>query len=210
MPIYDRIISLGANCECAWHIRNYFGIETAYPFDRWITSHDSVVEILTSNFSKLPIPESLKVINNGETVRCEKYNILHHHDFERDENGVVLPDLCRQIPRLREKYAALIARFYRDCGEGRILFIRNRATADDRGLSPWKNIELRNLLAMIFPSADISLLVSNTDAGLNGDARVMWEKITVHNDLPEGDWRVSGKGWSEMFNRLDIHRSTNA
>ncbi|MGH9828642.1 MAG: hypothetical protein ACREDR_35930, partial [Blastocatellia bacterium] len=89
---------LESNCERAWNIRNHCGIATAYPFDWWITPHDSVVKLLTSNFSQLLTPEALKLSHNRETVRCENYNILHHHDFERDEFNMVLPDLARKFP----------------------------------------------------------------------------------------------------------------
>ncbi|MGH9828641.1 MAG: hypothetical protein ACREDR_35925 [Blastocatellia bacterium] len=90
------------------------------------------------------------------------------------------------------------------------MFIRNRVPADDRGLSPHpREIELRNLLAKTFSKANISLLVSNTGClAPAGNAQVIWDDITVYDDVPEGDWRVSPKGWSEMFNRLDIRLSS--
>lgn len=118
---------------------------------------------------------------------------------------MVLPDLASQLPNLREKYSALTTRLYRDCANGRILFVRNRAMTEGGAPELQEHMKLSNLLAAIFPNADITLLVTNSGfRGSSGDNRIIWDEITAYDDVPAGHWTGSPKGWAEMFARHDI------
>ena len=109
---YQKIVSLGSNCEITWNIRSYFGIEEAYPFDWWMTPYHSLLKILDNNFEGLFDEQNIRIATDKLTVVDKKYNILYHHDFERDEEGLIIADnLAFQLLRLKEKYQYLQQRF---------------------------------------------------------------------------------------------------
>jgi hypothetical protein len=85
-------------------------------------------------FEKLFQPENLEVISlNGkerESVRCNHYGILHHHDFTRDENGQVDLDIASQMPRVVEKSRFIVNRFLQTFTGKRVLFVRNSLVGD--------------------------------------------------------------------------------
>ena len=122
---YDYVIPLGGNCETSWNIRNYFGYSHAYPFDWWITPFDSLLKILQDDFQNLLNPANIEIIRNNETVICNYYKILHHHDFKRDDQEKVIEDIEHQVLTLRQKYDYLISRFRADASSKKVLFIRN-------------------------------------------------------------------------------------
>jgi hypothetical protein len=50
MESRQLFMSLGTNCEAAYHVRRYFAFETAFPFDWWITPVRLVSGLTLSGF----------------------------------------------------------------------------------------------------------------------------------------------------------------
>lgn len=201
----DRVVSLGSNCEVTAALRDYFNVDRAYPFDWWITPLKSVKKILRDDFKSLLNSEFLEVSKDKNTVHCKHYNILHHHDFTRGEGYQIIPDIESQIPNLKAKFEYLADRFFKDCATGKNLFIRNRVGYDsyldqDGGDIQEDYEDLYRLICEIFPLADNYLLVTNVGhAGVSQNGKIFFDDITNHGECD--DFRVSPKGWRELFER---------
>lgn len=209
---FDKIISLGCNCELTWNIRSHFGIERAYPLDWWITPFQALRKLLESRFHDLFNVSNLEVSQDLLTVRDTSYNLLYHHDFKRTEDGRIIGDcLDQQVPLLKQKYDMLIERFFRDPENKRVLFVRNRdgnIPHLDRDTTPMDSTtfeQLYTLLEKLFPTSHISLLVTNCPVfprvrRTKGDIR--WDETANYDDAQF--FAGSPRGWREMFCRNTI------
>lgn len=210
---FDKIISLGCNCELTWNIRAHFGIECAYPLDWWITPFQALWKLLESRFHDLFNINHLEVSSDLLTVRDTYYNLLYHHDFRKTADDKIINDnLERQIPLLKQKYDMLTERFFNDPKNKRVLFIRNRdgnIPHLERDTTPMdKNtfVQLFDLLGKLFPDSAISLLVTNCPVFpivQRKNGRIVWDIVAEHYD----DYKFFGgspRGWQEMFSRNNI------
>ncbi|MCE5274210.1 MAG: DUF1796 family putative cysteine peptidase [Syntrophaceae bacterium] len=209
---FDKIISLGCNCELTWNIRSYFGIERAYPLDWWITPFQALWKLLENRFHDLFNISNLEVSQDLLTVRDTYYNLLYHHDFKRTEDDKIIRDgLDQQVPLLKQKYDMLIERFFKDPENKRVLFVRNRdgnIPHLDRDTTPMDNTtfeQLYTLLEKLFPDSQISLLITNCPLfprvrRTKGD--ILWDEIAIYDDAQF--FAGSPRGWQEMFCRNNI------
>jgi len=209
---FDKIISLGCNCELTWNIRNHFGIERAYPLDWWITPFQALWKLLENRFHDLFNISNLEVSQDLLTVRDTYYNLLYHHDFKRTEDDKIIGDcLDQQVPLLKQKYDMLIERFFKDPENKRVLFVRNRdgnIPHLDRDTTPMDNTtfeQLYTLLENLFPHSHISLLITNCPVfprvrRTKGD--ILWDEIADYDDAQF--FAGSPRGWREMFCRNNI------
>ncbi len=189
---FDRIISLGCNCELALNIRDYFGIERAYPFDWWITPFQALWKLLEGRFHNLLNINNLEVSSDLLTVRDKYYNLLYHHDFKRTEDDKIIPDsIDQQLSLVKQKYDMLIHRFFNDLQNKRVLFIRNRdgnIPHLDKDTTPMDEntfVRLYDLLEKLFPDSAISLLVTNCPISPGIRRRngcIVWDKVDDHYD----------------------------
>jgi hypothetical protein len=209
---FDRIISLGCNCELTWNIRNHFGIESAYPLDWWITPFQALRKLLENRFHDLFNMNNLEVSHDLLTVKDKYYNLLYHHDFKRTEDDKIIDDnIDQQIPLLKQKYEMLIERFFKDPENKRVLFVRNRdgnIPHLDRDTTPMdKNTfeQLYNLLEELFPNSQITLLITNCPIFPNVRRRkgyMVWDEVVNYDDAQY--FAGSPRGWQEMFFRNNI------
>ena len=210
---FDRIISLGCNCEVALNIRDYFGIERAYPFDWWITPFQALWNLLEGRFHNLFNINNLEVSSDLLTVRDKYYNLLYHHDFKRTEDDKIIPDnIEQQLPLVKQKYNMLIHRFFNDLHNKRVLFIRNsdgNIPHLDRDATPMDEntfVQLYELLEKLFPDSAISLLITNcpTFSGIRrGNGCIVWDE-TANNYNDYEFFIGSRQGWKEMLTRNNI------
>jgi hypothetical protein len=209
---FDKIISLGCNCEVTWNIRKYFGIECAYPLDWWITPYQALRMLLENRFHDLFNINNLEVSHDLLTVRDTYYNLLYHHDFKRTEDDKIIDDIIdQQLPLLKQKYDMLIERFFHDPKDKRVLFIRNRdGNIPHLGLdtTPMDSItfeHLYDLLEELFPSSQICLLITNCPLFPRVQRTrgyIVWDQIVDYGD---GHYFAgSPRGWQELFSRNNI------
>lgn len=210
---YDSIVSIGSNCEVTRNLWDYFGVSTAYPFDWWITPFHATLEVLESGFSGLFEATNLHVPPDRGTVVDTRLNIMHHHDFARDDDGKVRVDeIEQQLQALKNKYRFLAQRFVSDLSGKRVLFIRNRCGNDpvylrgDYGdLQPEQCIEIHKRLRKLLPATRFDLLATNKPGferfSYQG-SRIFSDSIFDHGDCE--DYRISPQGWAELFQRNRI------
>lgn len=111
---YDFIAGCGPNCRTAFHVRRIFGITNGNPFDWSITPLESVGRII-ENWEQFSIEaEDIELDTKFRTVVNNKWALLHHHDFPRDEHHQVIVDGLRNrhvLGNLNQKYRFLLNRF---------------------------------------------------------------------------------------------------
>lgn len=214
---YDRIVSIGSNCEVTWNIRNYFNTDKAYPFDWWMTPFQSTIDILDTRFNGLFEAANIDIPADRGTVVDKRFNLMYHHDFARDEDNLIVPDkIEEQLVTLRHKYQYLAARFIDDLDGKEVLFVRNRCGNDpaylrgDYGdIQPDQCIELHRALTKLLPNCRFDLFATNKpgfEAFRHRDSRIFSDSIVEHGDCD--DYMVSPKGWAEMFRRNDVRLRT--
>ena len=209
---FDKIISLGCNCELTWNIRKHFGIERAYPLDWWITPFQALWKLLDSRFNDLFNTDNLEVSPDLLTVKDKYYNLLYHHDFRRTKDDKIIADnISQQIPLVRQKYDMLIDRFFKDLQNKRVLFIRNRdgnIPHVDRDTTPMDEntfVRLYDFLEKLFPDSEISLLITNCPIFPSIQRRngcIVWDEVVNEDDYRS--FLGSPRGWQEMFSRNNI------
>jgi len=210
---YDRIVSIGSNCEVTWNIRNHFSTDKAYPFDWWMTPLHSMIELLDAQFTGLFDKKNICVPPDLKTVIDKKYNIMHHHDFQRDEAGLIVSNkIEEQLSSLKQKYDFLAKRFKDDLDGKRILFIRNRCGNDPNYLNgdygeiqPEQCIEMHRALSALLPQAKFDIFATNKtkfDSFFYNGSEIFSDSIVNLGDCD--DYRVSPKGWSKMFRQHNI------
>lgn len=213
--VYDEIVCLGCNCEVTWNVRDYFGIEKAFPFDWWITPNTTLISILQNKFNDLLNFKNLVFSSDGHTVLDAQYNVLYHHDFPRDADGnVIMENREESCRNAKEKYEYLSHRFLHDLAGKKVLFIRNNYINNG---SPYLGYEtvmpdhnyfklLCDTLFEVVPNCNFDLLVTDynpapTDFEYHG-ANIAFDRITNYNDA--NDFKISPKGWRELFERQKI------
>jgi hypothetical protein len=211
----DYVVSLGGNCEVAEQIRHHFRIKRAYCFDWWITPFQTVIDLLNCDFSG--IFDELTLQGGHGSVKCKRYNMLHHHDFLRDDKGrVETSKIDGQIPELKEKFSFLISRMRADCSEGRkILFIRSwREIVHEpsdyprhliRGVPHYDFKSFLDAIEGRFPDADFKCLFVNYGDQTISDSRALFHNIKDFGDIK--NWAGSYLGWKEMFDKFDVRLS---
>ena len=206
-------MSLGSNCEITGNIRSYFKIEEAYPFDWWMTPYHALLKILDNNFDGLFEEQNIIVPHDKLSIIDKKYNILYHHDFERDKEGLIVTDnLELQLLHLKEKYHYLQQRFITKLSGKKILFIRNRCGNDPNYLQgDFGHLEAKHckkicdLIINLLPNTSFDLLITNLPNFEGFQYKNSWvfsDSIIDYQD--SHDYMVSPKGWGELFKRNEI------
>jgi hypothetical protein len=210
---YDRVVSIGSNCEVTWNIRNHFKVDRAYPFDWWMTPFNTMIELLENRFTGLFESTNIHVPPDRKTVVDKRYNLMYHHDFHRDADGLVILDsIDEQIIELKKKYEFLSRRFIGELGGKEVLFIRNRCGNDpayldgDYGdIQPEQCIEIHRKLSALLPNTKFDIFATNKpgfEFFRYGSSEIFCDSIVDANDCD--DYRVSPKGWANMFKRNNI------
>jgi hypothetical protein len=210
---YDRVVSIGSNCEVTGNIRHHFKTGRAYPFDWWMTPFRALLDVLDARFSGLFEASNLSIPADRGTVVDTRFNLMYHHDFARDEDGrVIVGDVEKQLTELRKKYARRADRFINELDGKRVLFVRNRCGNDpaylngDYGdIQPDQCMEIQRALSALLPHTQFDLFATNKpgfEAFSYRGSKIFSDSIIEYGDC--SDYMVSPKGWAEMFERNRI------
>ena len=106
----NSIISLGSHCEPGIHYRRFFGAEPYSPFD-WLITYplETLLKILDTDGKYFG--DEVAFAMDGTSAICTKYGCFYHHEFERNEKGMVLISsqalkICKE--KLNYKYLKFI------------------------------------------------------------------------------------------------------
>jgi hypothetical protein len=210
-PSFDHTISLGRKCSVAYNLRRRFSTSTAYPFDWWEMGYGTLTRLLDDNFAALFAPETLALDPETGCVCSTHYGLKHWHDFAQDGERRALPGFEAQLPFLKEKFAALIARMDRTMNSGRVLAVRDGLYAE--GETPdlpapeiaTRAAALLERLRARWPAGSVELLVVNPsptplpdltppDPGI----RYAWVAEEPGDDI----WQAAA--WDRMFDNQAI------
>jgi hypothetical protein len=220
MDPFDRVISLGTDCEIAFNLRKFFGVERAYPFDWWFTPLDAVAPVLLSRFALEIDRSNLTLVGGGRSILNRKYRILHHHDFPRlPGSRLIDPDWTSTIDACRAKFASLGRRFFDDLASARrALFFLNRNGVheflDERGVRAARDAlhyrAIERALEELFPTLEFFLVVSEPDVdaldATAGARRILHlPPVKDYGDRVDGaHFAGSPRGWSEALSTLSV------
>lgn len=149
---YDQVVSLGAICQVAHHLRRR-GLRTmSGPLDWFITySPAQVTRLLGNRFAGFMDLKNLKVEGvHGESlqVRDTDYDCLSVHDFPLSCNSA---ERLQSYPEFRAKMDRRVARLLAslddpDCS---ILFVRQFGRAADKDCWAWLGHELQECVKVL-------------------------------------------------------------
>ncbi|MGL5938804.1 MAG: FkbM family methyltransferase [Waterburya sp.] len=193
---FDKVISLGSFCMTASQIRRQLEQSEAYILDWWVTSHESILELIGKDFNDLFSLDNLQVkpaAYNGKIslIFDSKYGHFYNHDFPRKNKddqslisyggGSVIENWQSYIPDCIEKYKFLKNRWFSTlCTGKKILFARI-----EYNWTPKKALELRNLIFQKYPDIQAHFLFAGL-ADEPYDLRDNWnvESVTTFHVPP--------------------------
>jgi hypothetical protein len=207
---FDYALSLGGWCGVAHNLRRRFRTNAAYPFDWWEFDHAGLLRLLDEDFAALFTLENLFIDETTGHVGCRHYQVMHRHDFATGPDGRALPHFAPQLPHLKEKFAALIARMDRNATPGkRLLAVREELFPTGQDVPPEeagrRATALYERLRARWPEAEVTLLVVNPTllpvAGLKPPGPgIRFDWLTRR---PEADqWQA--EAWDEVFTRQGL------
>ena len=211
---FAHVVSLGANCEPAHHLRRTGRHTVRGLFDWLVTPLASIASILEDGGARLG--RDFISAHDGTSVRCAAYDVLYHHEFPRDAGGLVrfsaeLSETCRR--KMTYKMASLVQAC---CEAGPVLFIRFGPGSDlpwDPHAAPEQVVAATDLNALVhaisrrFPSLDFRLLAITTAADAEVRADEPLDARVALRRLPrqEGDgWALSDGDWAGLLGELDF------
>jgi hypothetical protein len=155
--MFDRYVGLGLNCEVAFQVRRLSGRSDAHVFDWQLTTQESLVHVLRTDFADYLRLPNLELPPDRRYVLDTATGLQFHHLFPTAIDGTIVPGrMARDFPRLRSRADHLIRR-WRDtvASDLTVLYLR-RDPIDE--LTPANMIELRDVLRECYPAHRFALL----------------------------------------------------
>ena len=200
-----HIVSLGGNCRVTYNIRKFFGFQSAYPFDWWITRLTAATAFLNEpSIELLYRPDLLAPLRKGKHIQSivnTHYGMHLHHEFPRDRARHVVTDFAAftAVPRARMTYVLEKMKQLNRPGN-RLLLVRNYLP-EDRHMHEQVS-RLIEAAANYFRAADdLRFLFINPPAEAKRDDRVMTLQFA---DRRGGDWKGDVPQWQANLARVTV------
>lgn len=214
------VISLGAWCRPAYHIRNYFGYDRAFPHDWNITSYNALIHTLADGYdpgAEVMLPNS--VMNQFESATDLASGVIYQHDLHRDQievEGVRLADTASNraiLKQVRSKAQALHRRLKETATTNPVIFVRWIRYGHPDG--EWNEAfdgeiaeELYATLLHYCGHDRVKLL--HVVSGQRGEETPLcvftstnFGATAVLYERPETDWTGDPEPWNAMFERVE-------
>ncbi len=212
---YDHIISIGGNCDVAYHIRRHYGLETSFPMDWLILSFEGAISLFDDQFRDFIVLNRLSLWNGTRhAFQCSQREIIYQHDFSRDHQALVkVENLVSDFNLAKIKYRRRIKRL-KDlcCAKRSILFVRSWReilhTPPDypeyciRGVPKYAFLRLLNSIECCFPDISFQVLFINYGDQELDDPRAIFENVRNMGDVT--NWAGSPAGWDAILNNYNI------
>jgi hypothetical protein len=157
---FDRLISLGSDCQAATNIQLFSGSLPA-DFFNWIaTPLEGLIDTIETDFAHILHRENVIYTENfiNKTVVDSRNGFDFFHFFSHDATGGVNENAIEQeLDSQREKFKFLADRWLSTMNNARILFVRvapksaNLETIDDL-------LRVHELLSRKYPSVESTIL----------------------------------------------------
>lgn len=193
------------------NVRRHFGVEQAFPFDWWITPILAIKPLLQNGFDLGIDPDNLELTVDGKSVLNRRWQILHHHDFQR-KDGLIVEDWKNHIPSVRDKYAFLFQRMVEafDHSRSATIFINGNGGHEyltrEYRLScsqPGIYTGIFDALKDRWPHLKITPVVCNPPPTSEPPADAIILRVQDYGDREPGkDFAKSVRGWNEAFSTL--------
>lgn len=149
---YDEVVSLGKSCEVATQLRLKGIRKNAYPFD-WLVSPFDALESFIINEGVHFLDEDKLVFKEINPPNHPYYSVLDSYYGLESYHDFLGPDDIAQHDKVRAKFDRRKKRFFDLLrSDNRILLIRSGGTRQEAE-------RLNNLLQMLYPNLDYTLLV---------------------------------------------------
>ncbi|MEI9965318.1 MAG: DUF1796 family putative cysteine peptidase [Caulobacteraceae bacterium] len=199
---FSHVASLGRRCRTTHRLRRFFGFDTAFPFDWWITPLDGAVRFLRDwDLDRLYDPARLREVRRrGRLAFIEHadYAIRLQHEFPMDARETVLPGWGAAIPEARARTAHLMDKFDRlDRPDRRILFVRELAREEEGETA--LIADLREAALAHAPRAEAAFLLISP-GGVAADG---WISLGI-DDPVERPWTGDADLWDRALAGLGL------
>src|SRR5665213_3926152 len=116
MKSFTALVSLGYRCRSTQRLREFFGVDSAYPFDWWVSPLKGVVRLLREwDIEQLLDLEMLQEVHAGRHVayvRHRRYGVKLQHDFPLD-GKYVAPGWQDHLPAVNARISYLMRKLDR-------------------------------------------------------------------------------------------------
>lgn len=205
-----HVVSLGAYCAAAHNIRRFYGVETAYCFDWWVTPLTGLAK-----FFENPDADALyrstdlqPVVNDaGIPVIINRHiGIEYFHEFKvtgTEDGPRVAASFDEDVPKARDRTAALIKRLMAlNAAGNRIAFLRTAFPRDFDEDAPALCARLAAALDRCFDQATYTAVMASTRA-------VAWTLPPGFTSLrfvatQAADWRGHPPDWDAFLTSTGI------
>ena len=199
MKSFTALVSLGYRCRSTQRLRAFFGVESAYPFDWWVSPLKGAARLLRDwDVEPLLDIDMLQEVHAGRHiayVRHRRYGIKLQHDFPLDRKYIA-PGWQEHIPAAKSRISHLMKKLDRLNRPGhRVLFCRE--LSDFEPAEPKLINELREAAAARTPLAEHEfLLISRSGMPAKG-----WISLRVDDPNPE-PWSGDPAIWDRSLGSL--------
>jgi hypothetical protein len=202
------ILGLGTNCELTHNLRRVYGLETAFPFDWWITPLTSLKPLVENGFDFDITDGNLERTEDRMSVINRRWKILHHHDFPR-KDGQIRDDWREFIPETAQKYDALARRLDAalDQAASAVIFINGNGgheylTRDERLACGQAGLYAGVIAAVQarWPQLRFMPVICNPSPASAPPSEATVLTVKDYGDRESGkDFAKSPRGWSEAL-----------
>jgi hypothetical protein len=214
--IYEQIISLGAWCQVAHQVHRRFGRTWGGVFDWLVTPYESLLQVIEDDGERLA--RSFSPVEDRNSVVCNEYGVLYHHEFRRRPDGRRIFDRF-SLDNCQSKFTHKIATFLTCVRSGRpTLFVRYGTFCSNPQAYPYiaepsvftdaDAHRLDELLRRKFPNLPYTLAIvynpEYTPASLTLTGRIVPWAMPVNID-PDDPYRWTGNDcdWDKFFSLFE-------
>lgn len=214
----DQIVSLGGWCQTRFQIERVFGTSWSSPYDWLVTPFRALFSTLEDRGSRFA--QSFSAWDSGTDVICNKYGLLYHHEFPRNENQTIQFD-APTIATCREKMLCKMESLIEKSSGTRALFIRFGGQIEDPRAWPYRSDKepiktsdlnrLHTLLSKLTSRDEVYLAFvyhpEYTRFKMDEPANC---NIIIHafqqvglEEVPIDGWKGNNKNWDSFFLECD-------